>query len=133
MISSIHPVVINAENKNLPVHFINHSDQEVVIPKHSYVGAMEKVQESNQDIYLSDTPLEPVNQCTLSECLGQSDVLPNQRQQLYNVLQENSGLFGSSISHLTSTPKQYIDNGNAKPIKQGAYHTSHHHQKEIER
>ena len=37
------PVKINAENGNLPVHFINHSDQEVVIPKHSYVGVMEKI------------------------------------------------------------------------------------------
>ena len=44
------PVIINAENDNLPVHFINHSDKEVVIPKHSYVGAMQKVQESDQDV-----------------------------------------------------------------------------------
>lgn len=81
--SWIHPVVNNAENKNLPVHFMNHSDQDVVIPKHSYVVAMENVQEWNQNIYLSDTSPEPVNQCTLSKCLGKSD-LPNQNQQLYN-------------------------------------------------
>ena len=41
------PALISAKNDNLPVHFINHSDEEVVIPKHSYDGAMEKVQESN--------------------------------------------------------------------------------------
>ena len=37
------PVITNAKKDSLPVHFINHSDQEVVIPKQSYVGAMEKV------------------------------------------------------------------------------------------
>ena len=41
------PALISAKNDNLPVHFINHSDKEVIIPKHSYDGAMEKVQESN--------------------------------------------------------------------------------------
>ena len=41
------PVIIDATNDNLPVHFINHSDHETVIPNHSYVGAMEKVQELN--------------------------------------------------------------------------------------
>ena len=36
-------------------------------------------------------------------------------------LQENSGVFGSSIADLSSTPlvQHYIDAGNAKPIKQG--------------
>ena len=36
-------------------------------------------------------------------------------------LQENSGVFGPSIADLSSTPlvQQYIDTGNAKPIKQG--------------
>ena len=41
------PIIINAENDNLPMHFINHSNREVVIPKHIYVGAMEKGQESD--------------------------------------------------------------------------------------
>ena len=41
------PVIINAENDNLPVHFINHSEGDIVLPKHSYVGPMEEVQESN--------------------------------------------------------------------------------------
>ena len=41
------PVIINAENDNSPVHFINHSDRDVVAPKHTYLGAMEKVQESH--------------------------------------------------------------------------------------
>ena len=41
------PVIINAENDNLPVHFINHSDGDIVLPKHSYVGPMEELQESN--------------------------------------------------------------------------------------
>ena len=36
------PVIIHTENDNLSVYFINHSDQEVVILKHSYVRAMEK-------------------------------------------------------------------------------------------
>ena len=46
------PVVINAETDNLPVDFINHSDHEIVIPKLSYVRAMEKVEESDEDILL---------------------------------------------------------------------------------
>ena len=41
------PVIINAENDNLPVHFINHSEGDIVLPKYSYVGPMEEVQESN--------------------------------------------------------------------------------------
>ena len=129
------PVIINAENDNLPVHFISHSDHEVVIPKHSYVRAMEKVQESDQDISHANTSLEPVSQHALSDCLAQSDLLPNQRHPLYNVLQEKSGVFGSSIADLTSTPlvKHYIDTGNAKPIKQRAYGTSYHHHNEIEK
>ena len=80
------PVIINAENGNLTVYFINHSDQEIIIPKHSYVASMEKVQESDQDVYHIDASPEPVNKCALSECLAQSDFLPNQRQQLYNIL-----------------------------------------------
>ena len=50
-------------------------------------------------------------------------------------LQENSGVFRSSIVDLTSNPlvKQYIDTGNAKPIKQTVYQTTHHHHKEIEK
>ena len=50
-------------------------------------------------------------------------------------LQENSGVFRSSIVDLTSNPlvEQYIDTGNAKPIKQIAYQTTHHHHKEIEK
>ena len=129
------PVIINAENDNLPVHFISHNDHEVVIPKHSYVRAMEKVQESDQDISHANTSLEPVSQHALSDCLAQSDLLPNQRHPLYNVLQEKSGVFGSSIADLTSTPlvKHYIDTGNAKPIKQRAYGTSYHHHNEIEK
>ena len=98
------PVIINAENYNLPVRFINHSDQEIVILKHSYVGALEKFQNSDLDMCHADTSPEPVNQHALSECLVQSDLLPNQRQQLYNVLQENSGVFRSSTADLTSTP-----------------------------
>ena len=128
-------VIINAENEKLPLHFINHSDHEVVIPKHSYVRAMEKVQESDEDISHANTSPEPVSHHILSDCLAQSDLLPNQRQPLYNVLQENSGVFGSSIADLTSTPlvKHYINTGSAKPIKQRAYRASHHHRKEIKK
>ena len=129
------PVIIDAANDNLPVHFINHSDHEIVIPKHSYVGAMEKVHEPDQHIVHTHTPLEPVSQHALSECLAHSDLLPNQRQSLCIVLQENSNVFGSSIVNLTSTPlvKHYIDTGNAKPIKQTAYCASHHYRQEIEK
>ena len=96
---------------------------------------MEKIQELDQDMYHADTSLEPAKQCILSDCLAHSDLLPNQRQPLYNVLQENSGVFGSSIADLTSTPivKHYISTGNAKPIKQGVYCTSYHHRKKIEK
>ena len=70
------PAIINAENDNLPVHFINHSNHEVVTPKHSYVGAMEKFQESNQDALPTNTSPEPVSQHALSKCLAHSDLLP---------------------------------------------------------
>ena len=53
------PVTINAANDNLPVHFINHSDRDVVVPKHTYVGAMEKVQDQTKITYL---PMLPQNQ-----------------------------------------------------------------------
>ena len=61
-----------------------------------------------------------VNQYALSECFAQSDLLPNQRHQLYKVLQENSGVFVSTIADLTSAilVKHYIGTGNAKLIKQ---------------
>ena len=70
------PARINAENDNLPVHFINHSNHEVVTPTHSYVRAMEKVQESNQDTLSTKTSPEPVSQHALSKCLAHSDLLP---------------------------------------------------------
>ena len=96
---------------------------------------MEKVQESDQDILPTNPSPEPVSQPASSECLAHSDLLPNQRQRLYHVLQENSGVFGSSIADLTSTPlvKHYIDTGNAKPIRQWAYCANHHHGKDIEK
>ena len=139
------PVTINAKNGNLHVHFINHSDHEVVIPRHShhevvipthnYDGAMEKVQELTQGIVHTDTSPEPVSQHAFSECLTHSDLLPNQRQSLGTVLPENSGVFGYSIADLTITPpvKHSVDTGNAKPIKQRAYRASHHHLKNIEK
>ena len=68
------------------MHFINQNDQEVVIPYHSYVRVMEKVQESDQDICHADISAEPLNQHALSVYLPQSDLLPNQRQRLYNVV-----------------------------------------------
>ena len=46
------------------------------------VRAMEKVQESDQDMYHADNSPESINQRGLSECLVQSDLLPNQRQRL---------------------------------------------------
>ena len=109
------PVIINAENDNLPVHFINHSDHEVVVPKHTYV------QESDRDNLSANATPEPVSQHALSECLAHSDLLPSQRQSMHTPLQENSGVFRSSIVGLSSTPlvQHYIDTGNAKPIKQG--------------
>ena len=114
------PVIINAENYNLPVHFINHSDRDVVVPKHTYVRAMEKVQESDRDNLSTNATPEPVSQQALSECLAHKGLLPSQRQSMHTSLQENSGVFRSSISDLSSTPlvQHYIDTGNAKPIKQ---------------
>ena len=129
------PVIINAANDHLPVHFINHSDRDIVIPKHTYVGAMEKVQESNQDNLFTNANPESVSQHALSECLAHSDLLTSQRQSMHTLLQENSGVFGSSIADLSSTllVQHYIDTGNAKPIKQRAYRASHHHRQEIEK
>ena len=56
------PVIINAENGNLPVHFTNHSYHEVIIPKDSYVQAMKEVRESDQDISHTNTSPELVSQ-----------------------------------------------------------------------
>ena len=112
------PVIINAANDNLPVHFINHSDRDVVVPKHTYVEAMEKVQESDRDNLSTNATREPVSQHALSECLAHSGLLPTQRQSMHTLLQENSGVFRSSMADLSSTPlvQHYIDNDNAKPI-----------------
>ena len=98
------PVIITAENGNIPVHFTNHSDHEVVIPKHSYVGAKgEKVQESDQDILLTNTSPEPVSQHALSKCLAHSDLLPKITPPLKITIQE---------THLTLPPdlKTYLQN-----------------------
>ena len=48
-------------------------------------------------------------------------MLPSQRQLMHTLFQENSGVFGSSIADLSSTPlvQHYIDAGSTKPIKQG--------------
>ena len=73
-----------------------------LLSRNSYVGAMQKVQESDQDMCHADISPEPVKQRALSECLARSDLLSNQRQRLYNVLQENSGIFRSSIADITS-------------------------------
>ena len=69
-------VIINAENYNLPVHFINHSDRDIVVPKHTYVRAMEKVQESGRDNLSTIATPEAVSQHTLSECLAHSAYCP---------------------------------------------------------
>ena len=115
------PLIINAANDNLPVHLINHSDRDVIVSKHTYVGAMEKVQELYRDRLSTNVTPEPVSQNALSRCLAHSDLLPSQRQSMDTLLKENSGVFGSSIADFSSNPlvQHYIDTGNAKPIKQG--------------
>ena len=112
------PVIINAANGNLPVHFINHSDRDVVVPKHTYVEAMEKVQESDRENLSTNATQKPVSQHALSECLAHSGLLPSQRQSMHTLLQENSVVFRSSMADLSSTPlaQHYVDTGNAKPI-----------------
>ena len=77
------PVITSAANDNLPVHFGNHSDREVVVPKHTYVGAMEKVQELDRDNLSANATPEPVSQHALSECLAHSDLLPSQQQSMH--------------------------------------------------
>ena len=72
------------------MHFISHSDHEVIIPKDSYVEAMEEVQESDQDMSPTNTSPEPVSQQTLSKCLVQSDLLPNQCQQVHCIMNSTS-------------------------------------------
>ena len=72
-------VIINAENDKLPVCFINHSDRDVVVPKHTYVGAMENVQESDQD----NIPTNATPEYALTECLVHNDLLPSQRQSMH--------------------------------------------------
>ena len=68
------PVIINAANDNLPVHFINHSDRDVVVPKHTSVGAMEKVQESGRD-----------NFSTNAQVSSDTVLLISPVPQLYNI------------------------------------------------
>ena len=97
-------VIINAENDNLPVHFINHSDRDVVVPKNTYVRAMEKVQESDRDNLSTNATPEPVSQHTLSKCLAHSDLMPSHHHSIHTLLQENSGVFESSIADLSSAP-----------------------------
>ena len=79
-----------------------------------------KKSKNQTNLFTNVTP-EPVSQHTLSECLAHSDLLPSQRQSMHTPLLENSGVFGSSIADLSSTPlvQHYIGTGNAKPIKQG--------------
>ena len=115
------PVIISAENDNLPVHFINHSDRDVVVPTHIYARAKEKVQKSNRDNLSANATPEPVSQHALSKCLVHSDLLPSKRQSMYIPIQENSCVFGSSIADISITPlvQHYTDTGNAKPTKQG--------------
>ena len=129
------PVIINVENENFPVNFINHSDREVVIPKDSYVEAMEEVQESDQDISHTNTSAEPVSQHTLSKCLVQSDFLPNQHQQVHCITNSTS-----TITIPTSTiyrPDQLLLNKKAYwmtifilitavAVTAVAYHTHYH-------
>ena len=114
------PVIINAANDSLPVHFIIQCDRDVVVPKHTYVRAMEKIQESIRDNISTNATPESVSQHALSQCLAHRDRLPSQRQSMHTLLQENSGVFESSIADLSSTPliQHYIDTGNAKLIKQ---------------
>ena len=84
------PAIVNAENGNLPVHFINHSDHEDFIPKESYVEAMKEVEELDQDISHTNSFPEPASQHTLSKCLRQSDILPNQCQQVHCITNSTS-------------------------------------------
>ena len=99
------PVIINAESYNLPVHFINHSDRDVVVPKHTCVGAMEKVQESNQNNLSTNATPKPVSQHALSECLAHNDLLPSQRQSIHTPFKKTKVssdpvLLISPVSHL---------------------------------
>ena len=81
------------------------------------------------------TELIWVSQHALSECLANSDLLPNQRQLMDTILRENSGAVGSSIADLTSTSlvQHYINTANAKPLKQSAYRACHHDCQEIKK
>ena len=82
------PVIINAENDSLPVHFINCSEHEVVAPKHSYVGAIEEAQEPDRDILPINTSPEPVSQHAFSKCIAHSYLRPEITPPLKITLQE---------------------------------------------
>ena len=114
------PAIINAENYNSPVHFINHSDRDVVVPKHTYFGAMEKVQESGRDNLSTSATPEPVSQHALSECLAHRVLLPSQRQSMHTPFKKTQV---SSDPVLRISPVPHLYNItltlNAKPIKQG--------------
>ena len=80
------PVIINAANDNLTVHFINYGDRDVFVPNHTYVRVMEKVRESDRNNLSTNATPEPVSQQALSECLAHSDLLPSQRHSMYTLL-----------------------------------------------
>ena len=101
------PVIINAENDNLPVHFINHSDRDVVAPKHTCVGAMEKVQESDQDNVSTNATPEPVSQHALSECLAHSDLLPSQQQSMHTPFKRTQ-VSSDPVLLISPVPHLYI-------------------------
>ena len=59
----------------------------------TYVGAMEKFQESNRDNVSTNATPESVSQHALSECLAHSDLLSSQCQSMHTPLQQNSSVF----------------------------------------
>ena len=97
------PVIIHAENDNLSVYFINHSDQEVVIRKHSYVRVMEKCPKTRWTYVLrrhfSGTCLS--TRIWMLNAFPKVTFCPNKVNGCTRSFQENSSVFGSSIADLT--------------------------------
>ena len=97
------PVIIHAENDNLSVYFINHSDKEVVIHKHSYVRAMEKSPKTRSTYVLrrhfSGTCLS--TRIWMLNAFPKVTFCPNKVNGCTRSFQENSSVFGSSITDLT--------------------------------
>ena len=101
---------------------------------------LEPLKKSKNQTEVTYLPMLPQNQLvnthyqntlpTVTCCPGNANqCIPTLKKTVFG------NVFGASIADLSSTPlvHHYIDTSNAKPVKQRAYHASHHHRQKIEK